>query len=84
MLAVSAGFTFNGEEKNCVPFQMNRVQIDPVYKSFAGWNTDITTTTTYEALPENMKNYIAYLNGFLKVPVKFISNGPGRDQIVLA
>ena len=83
-LKICNGYNINGEEKNCVPFQMNRVQIDPVYKSFAGWNTDITTTTTYEALPENMKNYIAYLNGFLKVPVKFISNGPGRDQIVLA
>ena len=83
-LNVCNGYKVNGEEKNCIPFQMNRAKIDPVYKSFKGWETDITAVTKYGALPENMKTYIDYINGFLKVPVKFISNGPGRDQIVLA
>ncbi|MEO5888999.1 MAG: adenylosuccinate synthase [Ferruginibacter sp.] len=78
------GYKVNGEEKNYVPFQLNRVEIDPVYKSFKGWETDITAIDRYEALPENMKSYIDYMNEFLKVPVKFISNGPGREQIVLA
>jgi adenylosuccinate synthase len=83
-LMVCNGYKVNGEEKNYVPFQMNRVQIDPVYRRFEGWKTDITEINNYEALPENMKKYIDYMNQFLQVPVKFISNGPGRDQIVLA
>ena len=29
-----------------------------------------------------MKEYIAHINQFLGVPVKYISNGPGRDQII--
>jgi len=63
---------------------MNKLNIEPVYKSFEGWKTDITAMTNYAELPQEMKNYIEYLNGFLKVPVKYISNGPGRDQIVVA
>jgi adenylosuccinate synthase len=63
---------------------MTQVKIDPVFKSFAGWQTDITAMSEYDSLPQNMKNYIDYINKFLKVPVKFISNGPGRDQIILA
>ena len=31
-----------------------------------------------------MKDYINYLNTFLGVPVKYISNGPGKNQIVSA
>ena len=83
-LKVCNGYKINGEEKSYVPFQMNRVDIEPMYKTFEGWNTDITAAGSYEALPEKMKNYIKYLNEFLGVPVKYISNGPGRDQIIEA
>jgi len=63
---------------------MNKVAIEPVYQNFAGWMKDTTSITEYEALPVEMKNYISYLNEYLGVPVKYISNGPGRDQLVLA
>ena len=81
-LKVCNGYKINGEEKSYVPFQMNRVAIEPIYKSFKGWNKDITAITDFTALPGEMKDYISYLDNFLGVPVKFISNGPGRDQLV--
>jgi adenylosuccinate synthase len=83
-LKVCNGYKINGQEKNYVPFQMNKVEIDPVYKSFDGWQTDITAIENYDQLPEKMKDYVDYINEYLKVPVKYISNGPGRDQIVVA
>ncbi|MEI7963804.1 MAG: adenylosuccinate synthase [Chitinophagaceae bacterium] len=83
-LKVCNGYKINGEEKSYVPFQMNKVQIEPLYKSFDGWKQDISSIGNYADLPVQMKNYIEYLNGYLKVPVKYISNGPGRDQIVVA
>jgi adenylosuccinate synthase len=83
-LKVCNGYKINGEEKNYVPFQMNKVAIEPVHKVFEGWQTDITAINSYEALPEKMKNYVTYLNEFLKVPVKYISNGPERDQLIVA
>jgi adenylosuccinate synthase len=77
-------YKINGKEQNYVPFQMNKVAIEPIYQSFEGWKTDITQMRAYEEMPQQMKNYIDYLNKFLGVPVKYISNGPGRDQIVTA
>ena len=61
---------------------MNRVNIEAVYESFDGWETVVSEIDNYEAMPGKMKTYINYLNDFLKVPVKYISNGPGREQIV--
>lgn len=81
-LKVCDGYNVNGEEKNFVPFQMSRLDIEPRYKSFEGWKTDITAITDYNAMPGAMKNYIDYLNNLIKVPVKYISNGPGREQIL--
>jgi adenylosuccinate synthase len=63
---------------------MNKLKIEPVYKSFEGWQTDISAIGSYEKLPVKTKEYVNYINEFLQVPVKYISNGPGRDQIVIA
>lgn len=83
-LKVCNSYSVKGKEIDHVPFQMNKMDIEPVYKSFAGWQKDITAITEYDALPAEMKTYINYLNEFLGVPVKYISNGPGRDQLVIA
>jgi adenylosuccinate synthase len=83
-LKVCNSYKINGKAIDYVPFQMNKVDIEPVYQSFAGWKKDITAITEFDALPAEMKTYIDYLNKFLGVPVKYISNGPGRDQLVVA
>ena len=83
-LNVCNSYKINGKIENYVPFQMNKIHIEPVYKNFDGWNTDITQMHVYDGLPLQMKNYIDYINNFIKVPVKYISNGPGRDQIIVA
>jgi adenylosuccinate synthase len=81
-LKVCNAYKVNGVETNQVPFQMNKMDIAAMYKSFAGWNTNITGVKAFADMPSQMNTYINYLNDFLKVPVKYISNGPGRDQLV--
>jgi len=83
-LKVCKSYLINGKEESQIPFQMNRLHIEPIYQSFSGWNTDISKVEIYENMPEKMKTYIEYINHFLGIPVKFISNGPGREQIVSA
>ncbi len=84
VLKVCNAYSIDGREEKCIPYQMSQVDIEPVHKNFAGWQTDITAITNYKELPVNMTNYIDYINTFLQVPVKYISNGPGRDQIIIA
>ena len=81
-LKVCNSYNINGEEVSRIPFQMNKMTIEATYKSFKGWNKDITQVKSFENMPAEMNTYINYLNEFLKVPVKYISNGPGREQLV--
>ena len=81
-LNVCNSYNINGEAVSRIPFQMNKMAIEATYKSFKGWNTDITNAKTFADMPAEMDTYIKYLNEFLKVPVKYISNGPGREQLV--
>jgi len=77
-------YKVNGQEQSQIPFQMLRLDIHPVYKEFDGWKVDITNIRKFSDLPEKMKIYINYLNEKLGVPVTYISNGPGSDQIIMA
>jgi adenylosuccinate synthase len=81
-LNVCNSYNINGEAVSRIPFQMNKMAIEATYKCFKGWNTDITNAKTFADMPAEMDSYIKYLNEFLKVPVKYISNGPGREQLV--
>ncbi len=57
-------------------------EYEPIYKTFNGWKQDIGKIKTYEDLPENARNYLRYLEGFLNVPIKIISTGPDREQTI--
>src|SRR2546423_836743 len=81
-LKVCMSYKINGEEKVEVPFQMTRVAIEPVYKCFLGWNTESSQIKDVSHLPNQMKKYIEFINSKLSAKVHYISNGPGREQII--
>jgi adenylosuccinate synthase len=84
ILEVCNRYKINGEETEQVPFQMQRINVEPLYKKFDGWKTNITSIKSFNNLPREMIVYIGYINETLGVPVNFISNGPGSDQIIVA
>ncbi len=81
-LQVCTGYRINGKESREIPFQMDRAKPEPQYKAFQGWNQDTSAAKTYPELPDTMKTYVKFINEYLGVDIHFISNGPGRDQIV--
>jgi adenylosuccinate synthase len=83
-LSVCTSYGIDGKQEKAVPYQMSKMPIAPHYEQFAGWQTDITKIRDNASLPQAMKNYIEYINGYLGVDVSYISNGPERDQIIKA
>lgn len=83
-LEVCDSYIVNGKPSSEIPFQMIKMDIEPKLRQFPGWKVDTTQIKKFSELPEKMKNYIDFLNDNLGVPVKFISNGPGSDQLIVA
>lgn len=81
-LQVCTAYQVGGKETTEIPFQMDKQKPVPVYKAFPGWGTPSADAKDYAALPATMKSYVHFINEYLGVPVHFISNGPGRDQII--
>lgn len=83
-LSVCTSYGIDGKQEKAVPYQMSKMPITPHYEQFAGWQMDITKIRDNAGLPQEMKNYIEFINGYLGVDVSYISNGPERDQIIKA
>jgi adenylosuccinate synthase len=81
-LKMCTSYMVNGEESKQVPFQMSRVKIEPNYQAFKGWNTDTTSFKNMNELPATMIEYVNFINKYIGAPVKYVSNGPGRNQII--
>jgi len=81
-LQVCTAYLLNGKESREIPFQMDRNKPVPVYKSLAGWYTDTSKVKTYPEMPDSTRTYVDFINEYLGVNVHYISNGPGREQIV--
>jgi len=81
-IKVCTHYQWKDKSFDYLPFEVNEGLV-PVYKELPGWQEDLSQTKKYEDLPENLKNYIAYLEEELEVPIKFISVGPNRDSTII-
>lgn len=79
---VCAGYEHNGKVLTDFPYELNE-SYKPVYKTFGGWQCDTSKLTSEEALPEALKEYIAFIEGELNVPIAFVSVGPDREQTII-
>jgi adenylosuccinate synthase len=83
-LMVCTSYSVRGKEIKEIPFRLDKQPIEAIYKAFKGWDTPSSTATTFGELPKTMKSYMDFINDYLGVKIQYISNGPGRDQLIIA
>jgi adenylosuccinate synthase len=81
-LQVCTAYNIDGERTDKIPFAIVKATIEPVLKKIAGWNTSTGAAKSSAELPENMRSYVTFINQYLGVDIRYISNGPGRDQLI--
>ena len=82
-IPVCVGYEVDGEVTKEFPVTWKLEQAKPVYEVLPGWKCDIRGIRTYEELPENCRRYVEFIEEQLGYPVTMVSNGPGRDDMIL-
>lgn len=82
-IKVCTHYLINGEKVIDFPFDVNDLDIEPVYLSLPGWKTDLTELRSYAYAPKELKDYVSYLEKELNVPINVVSVGPDREQTLL-
>jgi adenylosuccinate synthase len=62
------------------PSQLERAV--PIYEKLSGWLIDISNVHTFNELPKQAQDYIIHVEKLIGVPIRWISTGPKREQII--
>jgi len=81
-IKVAVAYRVNGTETDRLPYDINTT-IEPVYKEFKGWMTDISGFKSDSDLPDELMVYIQFIEQETGVPVRIISVGPNRDETIV-
>lgn len=72
----------DGTETTEFPGELGCLEaVEPVYRSFPGWQEDITGARSLADLPQTCRDYVAFLEEQMGTPIITLSVGPGRDQL---
>jgi len=79
-IKVCTHYIIDGEKYDYFPYDVNDVEVIPVYEEINGWNCDTTKLTSINDAPMELKAYVEYLEQKLEVPISVVSVGPDRTQ----
>ena len=80
-IKVATAYSIDGQLTDQLPFDLD-ADVKPVYTEMTGWKTDLTGIRSKEHFPRELNEYIRFLEKELQVPVKYLSVGPDREQII--
>jgi len=81
-LLVCTSYTIDDKIVDFFPYDIKSKDITPNYVEFKGWDMDITKIKNEKDLPDELIDYIDYIELFVGVPIKLISVGPDRTQTI--
>ncbi|HEY9593353.1 MAG TPA: adenylosuccinate synthetase, partial [Spirochaetia bacterium] len=81
-IPVCTAYTVNGKETTTFPVSRLLDGATPVYRDMPGWKTDIRDVRKFDDLPARARDYVLFIEKAVRAPIRWISVGPHRDQII--
>ena len=81
-IKVCTGYEIDGKVTTDFPVSPLLDKAKPVYETLPGWKTDIRGITEYDKLPKEARDYVDFIEKHIGVPVKTVSTGPKRHEII--
>lgn len=79
-IQVCTHYMHRGEQIDHLPFGINPDEVEPVYTTLPGWPGDLTGIRSLDEVPQNLLDYVAFIEDAVGVPVTVLSVGPDREQ----
>ena len=80
-IKIATKYNFNGQITDIFPVN-DCADVTPDYITLKGWKTNIVGINNFNDLPVETKNYIKFIEDYLKIPVLIISTGPDRKDTI--
>jgi adenylosuccinate synthase len=82
-VSICTGYRFPDRVLDHVPALLDDLEgADPIWQEMPGWNTDTTSITTWEDLPDEVTGFLGAIEEKLGVRVSYVGVGPAREQLI--
>jgi adenylosuccinate synthase len=81
-IKICTHYILNGEKIDYLPFDIINEKIEPVYVELKGWKIDLTKMEHKHQLPNELTDYISFIEKETQVPISIVSIGPDRKQTI--
>jgi adenylosuccinate synthase len=81
-LQICVGYRLGDKVIDYVPDTATQELVEPVYETWPGWMSSTTDCRSWDSLPRNAQAYLDRIQVLAGVPIRFVSVGPARDQII--
>lgn len=81
-IKVCTGYEVEGKVTRDFPVSSLLDKAKPVYETLPGWKCDIRGITEFDKLPQAARDYVRFIEKELEVPIKIVSTGPKRHEII--
>ena len=80
-IPVCTAYEVDGETITDFPSTPTLMRCKPVYVKLPGWKCDIRGCKDYNALPQQAKDYVDFLEAHIGAPITMVSSGPKREEM---
>ena len=81
-MKVCVGYEIDGKVTRDFPVTPELKKAKAVYTTLPGWKTDIRGITRWEDLPKAAQDYVLFIEKEIGVPIRLVSTGPKRHEII--
>ncbi|HUP61437.1 MAG TPA: adenylosuccinate synthase [Thermoanaerobaculia bacterium] len=83
-IRVCTAYKVHGDSWNTFPaFAVAHNDYQPEYRTFAGWKSSTAGVTSYDALPQQAKDYVRFIEDETETKASIISTGPRREETIV-
>lgn len=82
-IKVCTKYKYKDETITDMPFDLGDKNLKPVYETVKGWQSSLDNIENFSDAPEELKNYVSFIEEYIQIPVKYISTGPDRKQLII-
>jgi len=81
-IPVCTAYRIAGETTTKFPVSRLLDGAEAVYEVFSGWKTDIGAIRSFDELPDKARDYVLFIEEKIRTPIRWVSVGPRREQII--
>ena len=81
-IKICTGYNRDGGISTEMPDTCDLGIVKPVYEEWDGWKQAITQARKWDDLPQKAQAYLRRIQDLVKVPIKYVSVGPHRENMI--